>query len=48
MEVRILFFSRFMEFMVGGIPNLHFILSIKDLRLAVMPNFGDTSITRIL
>lgn len=41
-------FSRFMEFMVGGIPNLHFILSIKDLRLAVMPNFGDTSITRIL
>lgn len=48
MEAKILFFSRFMEFMVGGIPNLHFILSIKDLRLAVMPNFGDTSITRIL
>lgn len=41
-------FSRFSEFTVGGIPNLHFILSIKDLRLAVMPNFGDTSITRIL
>lgn len=31
-----------------GIPNLHFILSIKELRLDASPNFGDTSITRIL